>query len=93
MNRTLPPNRRIRAISISIAFTRWTEAASKAAIEEARRSGVFVSAVDLGFEPYGPVTVASPTAPDAYVTYSAAGSWAIAYWAGGTSLPAKTIRI
>ncbi len=82
MNRTLPPNHRIRAVSISIGFTRWTEAASKAAIEEARRSGVFVSAVDLGFEPYGPVTVASPTAPDAYVTYPAAGSWSIAYWAG-----------
>ena len=82
MNRRLAPDRRIRAISISIGLTRWTQAGAKAAFEEARRAGVFVSAVDLGLEPYGPVTVASPTAPDAYATYPAAGSWAMAYWAG-----------
>ncbi len=82
MNRRLAPDRRIRAICVSIGLTRWTQAGAKAAFEEARRAGVFVSAVDLGLEPYGPVTVASPTAPDAYATYPAAGSWAMAYWAG-----------
>ncbi len=35
-NRNLQPGRRIRAISVSIGLTRWTEAASKAAFEEAR---------------------------------------------------------
>ena len=82
LNRRLAPEHRIRAISISIGLTRWTEAMAKATFEEARRTGVFVSAVDLGLQPYGPVTVASPTAPDAYATYPAAGSWSIAYWAG-----------
>jgi hypothetical protein len=82
LNRRLAADRRIRAISIAIGLTRWNEAGAIAAFEEARRAGVFVSAVDLRLEPYGPVTVASPTAPDAYVTYPAAGSWSIAYWAG-----------
>ena len=57
-----------------------------AAVEEARRAGILVSTLDLGAAPYGPVRIASGAAPDRYLTAGAAGSWAIAYWAGRFAL-------
>lgn len=83
LNRRLPADRKIRVISISVgagsAFFR--------AIAEARREGLFVSALDLGLPSLGPVTIASPVAPDAYTTHETpAGSWAIAHMAGRYAL-------
>ena len=83
LNRRLPADRRIRALSISVggggAFER--------AIDEARREGLFVSAADLRLPRLGPLTFASPAAPDAYTTGGVpAGSWAIAHMAGRYAL-------
>ncbi len=83
LNRRLPAGRKIRAISISVGGG----SALFRAIDEARREGIFVSAVDLGLPPLGPVTIASPVAPDAYTTHATpAGSWAIAHMAGRYAL-------
>ena len=83
LNRRLPANRKIRVISISVgAGSEFLKA-----IGEARREGLFVSAVDLGLPRLGPVTIASPAAPDAYTTHETpAGSWAIAHMAGRYAL-------
>ncbi len=83
LNRRLPPSRRIRALSISVGGG----GAFEQAIDEARRHGLFVAAIDLRLPPLGPLTFASPTAPDAYTTHdAAAGSWAIAQMAGRYAL-------
>lgn len=83
LNRRLPVNRRIRALSLSIGGGR----AFQQAIDEARREGHFVSAFDLRLPRLGPLTFASPAAPDAYTTYDVpAGSWAIAHMAGRYAL-------
>jgi subtilisin family serine protease len=83
VNRRLPADRKIRAISISVGggASLWD------AVAEARREGLFVSAADLRLGRLGPVTVASPAGPAAYTTFKVpAGSWAIAYWAGRYAL-------
>ncbi len=81
MNRRLEPDRKIRVISISIG------GGAEGAIAEARRAGIFVSAIDLHPAPMGPVTIASPAGPDAYTFHQRpAGSWAIAWWAGRYAL-------
>ena len=83
LDRRLPPERRIRAISISVGGG----GALLQAIDEARRQGIFVSAVDLQLPPLGPVSIASPTGPDAYTSHATpAGSWAIAHMAGRYAL-------
>ena len=83
LNRRLPADRRIRALSLSVGGG----LAFEQAIDEARREGLFVSAFDLRLPRLGPLTVASPAAPDAYTTYDVpAGSWAIAYMAGRYAL-------
>jgi subtilisin family serine protease len=81
MNRRLEPDRTIRVISISIG------GGAEVAIAEARRAGIFVSAIDLHPAPMGPVTIASPAGPEAYTSHQRpAGSWAIAWWAGRYAL-------
>jgi subtilisin family serine protease len=86
MNRRLEPDRKIRVISMSIGWgPRWLSGTA-AAVGEARREGLFVSAADLGAPPYGPVRIASAAGPDRYITAGAAGSWSIAYWAGRYAL-------
>jgi subtilisin family serine protease len=83
MNRRLPRDRKIRAVSISIGGG----SSLRSAIAEARRGGIFVSALDLNAGRLGPVTVASPVGPEAYTTFTEpAESWAIAYWAGRYAL-------
>jgi hypothetical protein len=83
LNRRLPVNRRIRALSVSVGGGR----AFEQAIDEARREGLFVSAADLHLPRLGPLTFASPAAPNAYTTGDVpAGSWAIAYMAGRYAL-------
>jgi hypothetical protein len=83
LNRSLPAERRIRALSISIGGGR----AFEQAIDEARREGLFVSAFDLRLPRLGPLTFASPAVPDAYTTHDIpAGSWAIAHMAGRYAL-------
>ena len=83
LNRRLPASRRIRALSLSVGGGR----AFEQAIDEARREGLFVAAVDLRLPRLGPLTFASPTAPDAYTTHDVpAGSWAIAHMAGRYAL-------
>jgi subtilisin family serine protease len=83
LNRQLPEGRKIRVISISVGG--GSELFS--AIAEARRAGLFVSALDLHLKPLGFATFASPTAPDAYTTHATpAGSWAIAHLAGRYAL-------
>jgi len=86
INRRLDPDRKIRAISMSIGpGARWLNQTADA-VEEARREGIFVSALDLGAAPFGPVRIASAASPDEYLVYGPAGSWAIAYWAGRYAL-------
>jgi hypothetical protein len=83
LNRRLPADRRIRALSVSVG----DGGAFERAIDEARREGLFVSAADLRLPRLGPVTFASPAAPDAYTTGEVpAGSWAIAHMAGRYAL-------
>lgn len=83
LNRRLPVGRRIRALSISVGGGRSLQSA----IDAARREGLFVSAADLHLPRLGPVTFASPAAPNAYTTGTVpAGSWAIAYMAGRYAL-------
>ncbi|RPJ56253.1 MAG: hypothetical protein EHM24_30605 [Acidobacteria bacterium] len=83
LNRCLPAGRRIRALSISVGGGRGFQQA----VDEARREGLFVSAADLRLPRLGPITFASPAAPDAYTTGEApAGSWAIAHMAGRYAL-------
>lgn len=83
LNRRLPADRRIRALSLSVGGGR----AFEEAIAEARREGLFVSAFDLRLPRMGPLTFASPAAPDAYTTHDVpAGSWAIAHLAGRYAL-------
>jgi subtilisin family serine protease len=83
LNRRLPVDRRIRAISISVGGGE----AFEQAIDVARREGLFVSAADLHLPRLGPLTFASPTAPNAYTTGTVpAGSWAIAHMAGRYAL-------
>jgi len=83
LNRSLPADRRIRTLSISVGGGRALERA----IDEARRAGLFVSAADLRLPRLGPLTFASPAAPDAYTTGEVpAGSWAIAHMAGRYAL-------
>jgi subtilisin family serine protease len=64
LNTRLPADRRIRAMAIAIAIGGASDA-----IAEARAQGIFVSAMDLDLSPYGPVTMASPAAPDAYTSH------------------------
>jgi hypothetical protein len=86
INRRLEPDRKIRVISMAAGWgPRWLSD-TNVAVDEARRAGIFVSTMDLGASPYGPVRVASGTAPDRYLTAGAAGSWAMAYWAGRYAL-------
>lgn len=83
LNERLPADRRIRVLSISIGGGKALEQA----IDEARRTGLFVSAFDLRLPRLGPLTFASPAAPDAYTTHNVpAGSWAIAHLAGRYAL-------
>jgi subtilisin family serine protease len=86
MNRRLEPDRKIRVISMSIGWGPAGLRDTAAALEEARRDGIFVSTAALDAPPYGPVRIASADAPDRYTTAVAAGSWAIAYWAGRYAL-------
>jgi subtilisin family serine protease len=88
MNRHLEPGRKIRVISMSMGFgpNLFGLNQTRAAIAEARRAGIFVSTIDLGFAPIGPVNTASPLGPEAYTTQAPAVSWAIAYWAGRYAL-------
>jgi hypothetical protein len=65
--------------------SKWLSQTS-AAIDEARRAGLFVSTLDLGAPPYGPVRIASAAAPDRYITVGPAGSWSMAYWAARHAL-------
>lgn len=94
MNRRLPDDRKIRVLSLSVGAGE----AFFQAIDEARREGLFVAAIDLKLPRLGPVTIAAPTAPDAYTTHETpAGSWAIAHMAGRYALacqedPAMTPR-
>jgi hypothetical protein len=81
MNQRPPRDRKIRVISISVG------GGGEAAIAEARRAGVFVSALDLNPGRLGPVKVASPAGVRAYTTFTQpVGSWAVAYWAGRYAL-------
>ena len=83
LNRRLPHDRRIRALSLSVGGGRPFEQA----VDEARRAGLFVSAIDLHLPRLGPLTFASPAAPEAYTTHDVpAGSWAIARMAGRYAL-------
>jgi len=83
INRRLPADRKIRALSLSVGIGEDLEEA----IDEARNAGLFVSAIDLRLPRLGPLTLASPTGPDAYTTHDApAGSWTIAYMAGRYAL-------
>ena len=86
INRRLEPDRKIRVISMSIGWGPKWLSSTAAAVEEARRSGIMVSSLDLGAAPYGPVRIASAAAPDRYITVGAAGSWSMAYWAGRYAL-------
>ena len=88
LNRRLDPDRKIRVISMSMGFgpTLFGLNQTRAAIAEARCAGIFVSTIDLGFAPMGPVNIASPLGSDAYTTAAPAISWAIAYWAGRYAL-------
>lgn len=86
LNRRLPRDRKIRAISMAIGWgPRWLSDTT-AAVEEARGAGIFVSSLDLAATPVGPVRIASSAGPDRYITVDAAGSWSIAYWAGRYAL-------
>jgi hypothetical protein len=83
LNARLPADRRIRALSISVGGGRSLHEA----VDEARRAGLFVSAADLRLPRLGPITFASPVAPDAYTIGEVpAGSWAIAHMAGRYAL-------
>jgi subtilisin family serine protease len=86
LNRRLEPNRKIRVISMSIGWGPPWLSQTAAAVEEARRAGIFVSALDSGIARYGPVRIASAAGPDRYITVGPAGSWSIAYWAGRYAL-------
>jgi hypothetical protein len=86
LNRRLPADRRIRVLSVSVGGG----SAFEQAIDEARREGLFVSAADLRLPRLGPVTFASPAAPNAYTTGQVpAGSWAIAHMAGRYALASE----
>ncbi len=82
-NRRLPADRKIRALSLSVGGG----SSFLQAVEEARREGLFVAALDLHVPPVGPVTFASPASPSAYTAHKiAAGSWGIARLAGRYAL-------
>lgn len=86
INRRLEPDRKIRVISMSIGWGPSWLSQTAAAVEEARRAGIFVASLDLGAAPFGPVKIASAAASDRYITVGPAGSWSIAYWAGRYAL-------
>lgn len=86
INRRLEPGRKIRVISMSIGWGPEWLSSTAPLVDEARRAGIMVSSLDLGAPPYGPVRIASAAAPDRYLTVGAAGSWAMAYWAGRFAL-------
>jgi hypothetical protein len=86
LNRSLAPDRKIRAISMAVGWGPKWLSHTAAAVDEARATGIFVSTIDLRAPRYGPVRIASAAAPDRYLTVGAAGSWAMAYWAGRYAL-------
>lgn len=90
MNRRLEPDRKIRAISMAISWGPPGLSGTAEAVAEARRQGIFVSSIDLGAAPFGPVRIAAATAPDRYIRAGPAGSWAMAYWAGRYVLAFQT---
>ncbi len=89
LNRTLPADRRIRVLSMSVGLGQpfFGDSETRAAMEEARRSGLLLASADLRLKRLGPVVVASPEGPQAYTEFSVpAGSWAIAHEAGRLAL-------
>ncbi len=94
MNRRLPPERKIRVISMSIGWGPPVPLLNdtKAAVEEARGAGIFVASLELRARPFGPVKIASAAGPERYITVGAAGSWSIAYWAGRYALACQQDR-